>query len=333
MAHARLLQEGIGSGVFYLPITLWSASMVFGKIESSLDHVFRVDVPRHWALRKLLAFGMVLGLSVLLVGTLVLGGLLAAVDRYLDQSAILPLRGVPVYRMVNGFATRFLVPWLTAIGAFFLVYRIVPARAVPKGAALVAAVVAGSLWEILKLALTYYVASVAVFSRAYGALATLVILSGVGTPLGGGPSVGRGARGGGRGFSRGGWRSTSRLTQAQDYLALARHPERLPSEALDDQGIGPEGVNLRREGGVLRFEAAHFLEQPMIVLPRLHETEDSALSEERVENGRRHDEKGREHQSLPPEGGVDKTAAPRRGLRPRAIVLGRDLHLCQAPSV
>jgi membrane protein len=175
MAHARLLQEGIWSGVFYLPITLWSASMVFGKIESSLDHVFRVDVPRHWALRKLLAFGMVLGLSVLLVGTLVLGGLLAAVDRYIGKSAILPLRGVPVYQMVNGFATRYLVPWLTAIGAFFLVYRIVPARAVPKGAALVAAVVAGSLWEILKLALTYYVASVAVFTRAYGALATLVI--------------------------------------------------------------------------------------------------------------------------------------------------------------
>jgi membrane protein len=176
MAHVRFLQEGIWSGALYLPLTLGSASMVFGKIESSLDRVFGVEQRRHWALRKLLAFGVVGGLSVLLVAGIVLGGILATVERFIDSSALAPLRDIPAYQMVNGFVSRYLVPWLVTVVAFFVVYWIVPARAVPASAALIAAGIAGSLWEVLKIGLTYYVATVASFTRTYGALATVIVL-------------------------------------------------------------------------------------------------------------------------------------------------------------
>jgi membrane protein len=175
MEQVRFLQEGIWSGLLYLPIAVWSASTVFNKIEAALDHVFQVEQPRHWALRKLLAFGVVGLLSVLLVAAMVLGGILATVDRFIDVTALATLRDAPIYRTVNGFVTRFLVPWVIAVFAFFLVYWSVPGREVPARAALSAAFVAGTLWEGLKLGFTYYVSHIASYTRTYGALATVVI--------------------------------------------------------------------------------------------------------------------------------------------------------------
>lgn len=175
MTQVRSLQQGIWSGLWYLPIAIWSASAVFNKIEASLNAVFRVEQPRHWALRKLLAFGVVGLLSVLLVATMVLGGVLAAVDRFIDESSLASLRAAPFYRTVNGFASRYLVPWLIAVAAFFFVYWIVPAREVPARAAVAAGAVAGTLWEGLKIGLTYYASHVAIYTRTYGALAAVVI--------------------------------------------------------------------------------------------------------------------------------------------------------------
>jgi membrane protein len=175
MTQVRSLQDGVWSGLVYLPIAVWSASTVFNKIEASLDHVFEVEQPRHWALRKLLAFGVVGLLSVLLVAVMILGGVLATFDRFIDVTALAALRRAPLYQTVNGFVTRYLVPWGIAVVAFFLVYWLVPARAVPARAAFTAGFAAASLWEGLKIGLTYYASHVAIYSRTYGALATVVI--------------------------------------------------------------------------------------------------------------------------------------------------------------
>lgn len=171
----KSLQEGIWSGLWYLPIAIWSSSTVFNKIEASLNAVFRVERPRHWASRKLLAFGVVGLLSVLLVATMVLGGVLATVDRFIDTTSLASLRDAPIYRTVNGFVSRYVVPWLLAVAAFFFVYWVVPAREVPARAAFAAAGIAGTLWEGFKVALTYYASHIASYTRTYGALATVVI--------------------------------------------------------------------------------------------------------------------------------------------------------------
>ena len=175
MTQVRSLQEGIWAGVLYLPISIWSAATVFNKIEEGLDRAFRVEQPRHWASKKLISFGAVLFLSVLLVAVMVLGGLLSTVNRFIDVTALAPLEESALYRTVNGVMTRYLLPWGIAVSAFFLVYWIVPARRVPARAALAAAGVAGTLWEALKLGFTYYVSHIASYTRTYGALATVVI--------------------------------------------------------------------------------------------------------------------------------------------------------------
>ncbi len=148
---------------------------MFNKIEEGLDYVFEVAQPRHWALKKLIAFGGVLLLSVLLVAVMVLGGLLSTVDRFIDETALSALEQDTWYRTVNHFVSRYLIPWGISICAFFLVYWIVPARRVPPRAAFIAAAVAGTLWEGLKLGFTYYVSHIASYTRTYGALATVVI--------------------------------------------------------------------------------------------------------------------------------------------------------------
>jgi membrane protein len=112
---------------------------------------------------------------VLLVASMVAGGVLATLDRFIDQTSLSSLRDVPLYRTVNGFLSRYLVPWLIAVAAFFFVYWIVPAREVPARSAFTAAGIAGSLWEGLKISLTYYASHLAIYTRAYGALATAVI--------------------------------------------------------------------------------------------------------------------------------------------------------------
>jgi len=176
MVQVRALQEGIWAGILYLPISIWSASAVFNKIEEGLDHVFEVEQPRHWALKKLMAFGGVLLVSVLLVAAMVVGGLLSTIDRFIGVRSLAELEESSLYRIVNGFVSRYLVPWGIAVLAFFLVYWIVPARRVPARAALAAAAVAGSLWEALKIGFTYYVSHIASYTKTYGALATVVIL-------------------------------------------------------------------------------------------------------------------------------------------------------------
>lgn len=176
MTQVRALQHEILSGFTYAVLVLWTASKVLSKIETGLDVVFRVHRRRHWALRKIFAFALVGILSVLLVVSIVISGMMGAVDRFIDSTALAPLRASPLYDALNSFASRYLVPWLLSVGAFAFVYRVIPARAVAVRAALLGGLVAGTLWELLKLAFTYYISNVASYTRTYGALAAIVIL-------------------------------------------------------------------------------------------------------------------------------------------------------------
>jgi membrane protein len=175
MKQVRLLQEEIWSGLLYLPLLLWSASKVFAKVEGGLDAVFQVEVRRPWALRKVLSFAVVAVLSVLLVALVVLSGILGTADRFIDSTALAPLRDTTLYRIMDGLLSRYLAPWLLTVGSFALVYKLVPAVHVPARAAVSAGVVAGTLWEWLKIGFTYYVSQVASYGRTYGALEAIVV--------------------------------------------------------------------------------------------------------------------------------------------------------------
>jgi membrane protein len=175
MAQVRLLQEEIWSGLAYVPLLLWSASKVFTKVEGGLDAVFRVEQRRPWAVRKILSFAVVALLSVLLVALVVVSGILGAVDRFIDSTALAPLRDGGLYLFLDGLLSRYVVPWALAVFAFAVVYKLVPAVPVPARAAGIAGLVAGTLWEALKTGFTHYVSQVASYGRTYGALEAIVV--------------------------------------------------------------------------------------------------------------------------------------------------------------
>lgn len=175
MTQVQSLQSQVWSGVGYLVLVLYTASKVFSKIESALDHVFRVDARRHFAMRKLFAFGLVGLMSVVLVATVVAEGLMSTVDRFIDSTALAPLKTLPLYQVADTFVSRTMIPWVLTVLAFFVVYWLMPAMSVPWRVAMVGGVVAGTLWHLLKEGFTYYIAHVASYTRTYGALATVIV--------------------------------------------------------------------------------------------------------------------------------------------------------------
>ena len=175
MTQVRSLQSHVWSGVGYLFFILWTASKVFSKIESGLDHVFRVEKRRPFALRKLFAVALVGLMSVVLVATVVMEGVMGTVDRFIDTTALAPLKTLPLYQVLDTFLSRTVIPWSLTVFAFFVVYWLVPAKSIPWRVALVGGVVAGTLWNILKVGFTYYISHLASYTRTYGALATLIV--------------------------------------------------------------------------------------------------------------------------------------------------------------
>lgn len=175
MTQVRSLQPQVWSGVGYLALVLWTASRVFSKIEAGLDHVFRVEQRRGFAVRKLMAIALVGLMSVVLVATVVMEGILSAVDRFIDSSVLAPVTALPLYQFVDSFLSRTLIPWGLIVLAFFFVYWLMPAVTIPWRVALIGGVVGGTLWNLLKEAFTYYIAHLANYTRTYGALATLII--------------------------------------------------------------------------------------------------------------------------------------------------------------
>ena len=175
MTQVRSLQSDVWSGVGYMVLVLWTASKVFSKVESGLDHVFRVDKRRPFALRKLFAIALVALMSVVLVATVVLEGVMGTVDRFIDTTALAPLKTLPLYQALDTFASRTFIPWSLTVFAFFVVYWLVPAHSIPWRVALIGGVVAGTLWNVVKVGFTYYISHLASYTRTYGALATLIV--------------------------------------------------------------------------------------------------------------------------------------------------------------
>jgi membrane protein len=159
----------------FLLISLWTASKVFSKVENSLDHIFRVENRRPFAVRKIFSFGLVALLALLLLVMVVFSGVLTTLDRYLDTTSLAAVKTNPLYDILDNLTTRYVFPWLLTVFTFSFVYKFIPARPVPWRAAGLAGLAAGTLWEVLKNGFTVYVGRFADYAKTYGALETVVI--------------------------------------------------------------------------------------------------------------------------------------------------------------
>ena len=141
------------------------ALLLISAIEKSLNKIWRVEKKR----RVITAFSMywmVLTLGPIFVGSSI------AITSYIVS--LVSNGDYDVFGVANFFLR--LLPWLSSIAAFLILYLLVPNKIVPFKYALTGAAVAALLFELAKKGFAIYVTQLPSYQAIYGALATIPIL-------------------------------------------------------------------------------------------------------------------------------------------------------------
>lgn len=141
------------------------ALILISNIDKTFNHLWKTQVERPLVFTFAI-YWMVITLGPLLIGLSIavssyLAGLATFADDYTPGLGTLALK---------------LVPWLAAIGAFLILYMIVPNRPVKAKYALCGAVLATVLFEVAKKGFSFYISSFPSYEVIYGALASVPIL-------------------------------------------------------------------------------------------------------------------------------------------------------------
>ncbi|MBT4906980.1 MAG: YihY family inner membrane protein [Rhodospirillaceae bacterium] len=149
-------------GVVWLAVT---AVMLLSTIETAFNAIWRIEKPRPLGMR-LIAYWTTLTLGPLLLGA----GL--SVSTAFAMNNFMPL-GLD-FGVIRNMALRML-PFLFAVGGFAILYLALPNRRVAVRYALLGALVAGILFEVLKAVFGIYLQNAGTFESVYGSLAALPV--------------------------------------------------------------------------------------------------------------------------------------------------------------
>ena len=141
------------------------ALLLISAIDKSLNKLWRVDKKR----RVITAFSMYW--MVLTLGPVLVGSSIAATS-YIVSS--MSLGDYDLFGLANFFMR--LLPVLTAVAAFLIIYLVVPNKVVPFKFALQGAVLSALLFEVAKKGFAFYVTQLPSYEAIYGALASIPIL-------------------------------------------------------------------------------------------------------------------------------------------------------------
>jgi membrane protein len=144
--------------------TLLSAGAIFGTLDSAVAAVLGREGKRALVRGKVAGFGFAAAIALMAVGSFAVSFGVAAAGNLLSQAG---------FRDTVRLALEIVSPLVgVAVGFvfFYLVYRLVPRRAVRRHDARTAALVSAVLWELAKVAFGYLTRALGVF-QAYGVLA------------------------------------------------------------------------------------------------------------------------------------------------------------------
>lgn len=172
IVNARSSGSGFLSTAVGLAVLLLGASGVFVELQAALNTIWKVKPkPGHGAFlffrHRFLSFAMVLAVAVLLLISLLMNAVLAAVGTYFER--YLP-GGEPIWQVANGLG------WfaLTAV-LFAVVFRVVPEVEIAWKSVWIGAVVTAFLFTLGKLLLSLYLGKSS-FASSYGAAGSVVAI-------------------------------------------------------------------------------------------------------------------------------------------------------------
>jgi membrane protein len=164
--------QGVIAAAVGIVTLLIGASAVFGELQSALDRIWKVEVKKKGGLRalifkRLLSFGMVLGLGFMLLVSLILSAALAAFAKWWSGM----LGGWTIVLEV----LNFLVSFGVITGLFAMIYKFMPSTRIPWRDVWVGAIVTALLFTIGKSAIGIYLGTTNMAS-GFGAAGSLVVL-------------------------------------------------------------------------------------------------------------------------------------------------------------
>ena len=150
---------------------LWSASAMFGSIRKSLNIAWGLEKRRPIVQQKLVDLGMVAGLGLLLVASVVGTGFLRILRELSDENLGPVSEG-------TGFVWSvlpFFLPAVFSFAVFMLLYRYVPSAETHFRDVWPGALLATVLFELLKNLFSIYVANFAAYDIVYGSLGGILL--------------------------------------------------------------------------------------------------------------------------------------------------------------
>lgn len=154
-----------GMGAVSIGSLLVVALLLISNIDKTFNHLWRTKDERPF-IYTFAIYWMIITLGPLLIGSsIAVSSYLATIAAFADD-----------YTPGLGTAALKMVPSAAAIGAFLILYMVVPNRPVRAKYALFGAMLATILFEFTKKGFAFYVASFPNYQVIYGALASIPLL-------------------------------------------------------------------------------------------------------------------------------------------------------------
>ena len=150
---------------------VWSALGIFSALSAGISRVFE-NAPRRPFLKDKLIGLFLMGLAGALAVASVVIGIVTGILQKAAAELIADLPGGGTAIWLVGL----LAPVLLIFLAFWVIYKVVPNRAVSWGEVLPGAIVAALLWTVLRFGFTWYATSVANYESAFGPISTGITL-------------------------------------------------------------------------------------------------------------------------------------------------------------
>jgi membrane protein len=174
LSGAQHDNDGLLAGIISAALVLVSATSAFAELKDSLDELWEVPPSKEsglWAMvrERFLSFGLILVLAFMLLASLAISTVLAALDGVWgggDSGTVLQTVSVVVSHVVS---------FLIVAGLFAVIFRYLPGVKLVWKDVAVGALITAVLFFIGKLLITVYIAK-ADISSSYGAAGSVVVL-------------------------------------------------------------------------------------------------------------------------------------------------------------
>lgn len=150
-------------------ILLWTSSTLLSTLRTALNAIFSIPTPRSFVWYKLRDIALTLVLIALVVVMLLLTPILSLLSANVSQLA-------PFLEMIHlsGWIS-FVANLVSTFALIFLLYHFVPSRPQPLFIIVRASIVALFLWELARVAFTYYIEHARSLGAIYGTFSLIVV--------------------------------------------------------------------------------------------------------------------------------------------------------------